>query len=212
MTRIYKLYLFAWLLPYVALVHIAILVVTLRLIRRARLSGKLALVLFHADGVGGLGFVPGLVTTPIIVTLLMGAVPTAAAFEVHRALDITPLVGLTIIVLSVCIAYIIPILFLRSDIIAMKRQMIAKLRVLQQAYYLRIIEDRELNFETLRNGNEAFSYFDKVRTAVQSISDYPHLKRIIGCIGLALTPSVMTLAVKLCEDLIPVVRPILRRP
>ena len=78
-TRIYKLYLFCWLLPYIALVHIAILMAVLRVVRRARLLGIVELQPFAADGVGGLGFIPPLVSSPVIVTLLLSTIAVAAA-------------------------------------------------------------------------------------------------------------------------------------
>lgn len=211
-TRIYKLYLFGWLLPYIAVIHVAILVVTLRLIRQARISGRLKLILFHPDGVGGLGFVPSLVTTPIIVTLLVASISTAAAFEVHRAVDVTPLMGLTIIIISTAIAYIVPALFLRSDIVALKREMIGRLRLLQQTYYSKIIDGQDTDFETLRKGNEALDYFEKVCTRVQAISSYPHLKRLLRYIGLALTPSIISLALKFYENVVPIIGPVLKKP
>jgi len=198
-TRIYKLYLFAWFLPYIALVHVAILVVTLRLIRRARIQGKLKLVPFHEDGVGGLGFLPGLITTPIIVTILIGSVSTAAAFEVHRAADVTPMIGLAIIVGGALLAYGLPILVLRADIVAVKHEMIGRIRTLQQEYYTRIIELRHLDPETLRNGKEAQDYFENICAVVRSISQYPHLKRLIGYVGLAMTPSIISFAIKVYE-------------
>jgi hypothetical protein len=210
-TRVYKFYLLVWLLPYVAMIHISILVVTLRLIRRARLSGKLKLIPFHPDGFGGLGFMPGLVTTPIIVTLLMSSVSTAAAFEVHRAADVTPLMGLAVVVISVGIAYIVPILFLRADIISMKREAIKKLRLLQQSHYSKIIEDQNLDSEKLSNGNEALDYFEKVCSRIQSISNYPHLGRILRYAGLSLVPSIISLILKV-YDVVPLISPILKRP
>jgi hypothetical protein len=149
-TRVYRLYMFGWLIPYVALIHIGILLVTLRLIRKPRLKGSLKLVPFHPDGVGGLGFVPSLVTAPIIVTALFSSVSTAAAFEVHRAADITPMMGLAIVLITTVIAYLIPILFLRADIVALKRETIRRLRNLQQAYYSKIAESEMMDFETLK--------------------------------------------------------------
>ena len=209
-TRAYKLYLFGWLLPYIALIHTGILVVILRLIRQARLAGSLKLVPFHADGVSGLGFVPGLVTAPIIVTLLMGAIPTAAAFEVHRAADVTPLMGLAVLLGSTAVAYVVPISFLRTDIVALKTETLARLRLLQQTYYSEIVEDQNIDVDTLRNGNEALEYFEKIYAKVESISNYPHLRRVLKYVGIAATPTFLSLALKVGEKRIPLVTPLLR--
>jgi hypothetical protein len=210
-TRVYKFYLLVWLLPYIAMVHISILSVTLRLIRRARLSGKLKLIPFHPDGFGGLGFMPSLVTIPIIVTLLMSSASTAAAFEVHRAADVTPLMGLAVVIISVGVAYIVPILFLRADITSMKRETIEKLRLLQQSYYSKIIDDQNLDFEKLSKGNEALDYFEKVCGKIQSISNYPHLGRLLRYAGLSLIPSVISVILKV-YDIAPIIGPILKKP
>lgn len=212
LTRVYKLYMLGWFLPYIGMVHVGILVVVLRVIRRARVSGKLKLIPFHHDGVGGLGFVPGLVTTPIIVTVLVSSVSTAAAFEVHRAADVTPIMGLTIIILATGIAYVIPILVLRADIVAMKQEAIEKLRLLQQTYYSKIVDGGKIDFEKVRNGNEALDYFEKVCARIQAISNYPHLKRLLGYMALAITPSIATLIIKSFEDVAPIIRPLLRKP
>lgn len=209
LTRVYKLYLFCWLLPYIALVHAAILIITLRLVRQARLAGRFKLDPFHPDGVGGLGFVPGLITTPIIVAVLMISLPTAAAFEVHRAADVTPLIGLTIMVAWTGIAYVVPILYLRSDIVATKRATIKKLRQLQQACYSEIVASNNLDYEKVKDGNDALEYFEKICDKVSSISNYPHLKRLIGYLGLALTPSAISFTV---NYIVPFIRPLLQKP
>lgn len=212
LTRVYKLYLFGWLLPYLAIVQMAILFVVLRLIRSARLSGKLKLIPFHPDGVGGLGFIPSVVTTPIIVALLMSAIPTAAAFQVHRAADPTPVMGLAIILAFAGIAYIVPILYLRSDILAVKHEMLGRLRELQQEYYCRMTEPDELDFETLKQSNQALEYYDNLCARVQAISNYPHLKRLLRYVGLALTPSIILFTLKLYEGVLPIIGPVLRKP
>jgi hypothetical protein len=212
LTRVYRLYMLCWLLPYIGMVHIAILTVVLRLIRQARISGKLKLILFHPDGVGGLGFVPGLVTTPIVVTVLVSSISTAAAFEVHRAADVTPIMGLSVIVLATLIAYVIPIFILRTDILAMKRSTIEKLRLLQQAYYTKIVESEEIDFEKVRKGNEALDYFEKVCRRIQGISNFPHLKRVLGYLALAITPSIASLIIKSLQDVAPIIRPLLKKP
>lgn len=208
-TRLFKLYLLVWLLPFVALVHVALITVTLRLIRAARLRGTLKLAPFHSDGAGGLGFVPGLVTTPAIVTLLIVSLPLAAAFQVHRAADVTPIMGLAVVLSVVGIAYVLPILYLRTDIVAMKRELLARLRALQDNYYQKIVGGSGVRASALREGNDALDYFDKVCLRVESISDYPHLQRLMSYAGVALMPSALSMLLRLYDQLNPVVRPLL---
>jgi hypothetical protein len=206
-TRVYKLYLFVWLLPYIALLHVAILTVALRLIRVARLSGKLKLLPFHPDGVGGLGFFPRLVTRPLIVAVMFGTVPTAAAFYIHRAADVTPLMGLSTILLATGIAYFVPILALRADIVATKRAMVEKLRWLQQASFSHVFESQKPDFEMLKSGNESIDCFERLCAAIKNISNYPHLRRLVGLVTLAMTPTVSALIGKLYLNLVPVIHP-----
>ncbi|MDT4896719.1 MAG: hypothetical protein QOH25_1796 [Acidobacteriota bacterium] len=209
-TRAYKLYLYGWLLPYIAMIQVAILVVTLRLVRRARLSGKLKLFPFHHDGAGGLGFVASIISTPIIATLIVGSLSITVAFLVHRTADVTPLMGLIILIIWTVTAYFIPTLFLRSDIVAMKREVLEKLRTLQQKNYSRIIESHGVDLETLSKGKEALDYYDNVWEKIQKIPNYPHLKRLVRALGFAVTTTTISVALKLM-DLVPVVGRLLKK-
>lgn len=208
-TRAYKLYLFAWLLPYIAMIYVAILIATLRFIKRARTDGKLILLPFHPDGVGGLGFVTSLISTPIVVTLIVGSLGITVAFLVHRTADVMPLIGLVVLFTWAFIAYFLPILFLRSDIVAMKRAMLEKLRTLQQANYSQIIDSHGMDVEMLGKGKEALDYFDNVCAKVQALSNYPHLKRVISALGFAATTSTFSMALKFF-DLAPKVNDLLK--
>lgn len=210
-TRVYKLYLFGWLLPYIGMIQGAILVVMLRLVRRARRAGKLKLLPFHPDGVGGLDFIASIISMPIIATLIVGSLSTAIAFLVHRAADVTPLLGLTVLIIWAVIAYFVPVLFLRSDIIAMKREALKKPRALQQANYSRVTESHGADLEMLSKGKEALEYFDSVCEKIQAISNYPHLKRLIGWIGFALTTSTIPTILKLL-DTVPTIGRMLKSP
>ena len=74
---------------------------------------------------------------------------------------------------------------------------------MSQDYYSAIVEEKEVDIETLRRGNEALDYFEKICKRVEGISNYPHLTRLLRYIGLALTPSVVSLALKLYEHFRP---------
>lgn len=211
-TRVYKVYLFVVVLPYLAMIHIGILFAILRLVRRSRLSGKLRLLPFHPDGLGGLGFVAGLISKPIILTLVIGIATTAGAFLIHRAANITPVVGLMMVVNWALLTYIVPILFLRADIAALKKQMIEKVRSLQQANYSKVFENGASEFKVLRKEKDALEYFDKVCERVQSISNYPHWKRLIGFAGLAATSSLIGFLFNTLVGFYPALTRVLRKP
>lgn len=196
-TRLYKFYLFVWLLPHIAMLQVAILVTLLRLVRRARLAGKLKLFPFHPDGVGGFGFVASLVSTPVIVTLMIGSIPTAAAFYVHRAADVTPLIGLGVLVGWALAAYLIPILFTRSDIVATKRETLEKLASYEEENYSRLIKGKVSDPAEWKTRMEALDCFDRVCVKVKSISNYPHLRRLLSYVSLAMTPSLVSIGIKL---------------
>lgn len=208
-TRGYKFYLYVWLLPYIGLIHISMLVSLLRIIRKRRMSDCIKLQPFHPDNAGGFGFLPGLITTPIIVTLLICSFPLAGAFKVHQAFDITPMIGAGIICSGAFIAYIIPILYLRKDIVALKKNTLEKIRVLQQRYYISIMEE-EIDIEALKGGGEALDYFDKIHKRVDSISNYPHFARLFRYIGLAMSPSFFLLVLKSYQTFGPALIPLLK--
>jgi hypothetical protein len=211
-TRLYKSYLFIWFLPYIALLHAGVLIETLKLIRRRRIDGTLKLQPFHPDEVGGLGFVPGLVTTPIAVTLLAGSLPLAGAFEVHRAIDVTPMMGTAILVFGGLVAYLIPIMCLRTDIIAMKRNTVEALRSIQADYYAKVMTTNDADPDVLHRGLEALDYFDRICVRVNAISNYPHLRRLLKTIGLAFTPSAIVVVSKLSASLASFIVSALRHP
>jgi hypothetical protein len=191
-TRFYKAYLFIVLLPYLALVHTAILASTLRIIRNSRIAGHLRLLPFHPDRSGGLSFVAGLISKPIILTLLVGGGTTAGALLVHRAVNLTPAFGIGLLLTWAILAYIVPILFLRMDIVSMKRELIKKIRRAQQIRYLKVLDGQPLESRVLEDENEALEYFDRVCNRIDGISSFPHWKRLFGSLSLALTPSLIT--------------------
>jgi hypothetical protein len=209
-TRIYKLYLFGWLLPYLGMIQIAIIVVTLRFVRHARKNGKLKLFPFHPDGVGGLGFVASLISTPVIITVVVGALATSIVFFAHHGVATTPLIALAILIGWILTAYFIPIVFLRSDIVALKKDALNKLRRLQQENYSQITVNHPQDLEMLGKGKEALDYFDKVCTNIQEISDYPHLKRLLSLFSLSMIPSLVQIAIKLYQNAGPIFGPLLK--
>jgi hypothetical protein len=210
-TRVYKAYLFVWLLPYASLIHAAVLSSALTIIRERRLAGTLKLQPFHPDAVGGLGYIPSLITTPIVVTLLVASLPLAGAFYIHRAFELTPLMGATIVLAGAIIAYAVPIFRLRTDIIALKRETVEKLRSLEQEYYSSVVEKRTHEFASIRLGNEALDYFDKLSSRVEAISNYPHLHRVLKYLGVTFTPSLLSFIWKAYPIFSPVIIPFLKR-
>ena len=211
-TRIYKGYLLMVLIPYLALVYTAILVAMLGVVREARLSGKLKLLPFHPDKVGGLNVVASLISKPIILTLVVGAGTTAGAFAVHRAMDVTPTGGLITLLGWALLTYLIPILVLRTDIVAMKRDLITRIRQTQQSKYSSVLEGTPVEFKVLEEEHEAFEYFDLVCSKIESISTVPHWKRLFAFIGLAATPSLITFVLKNALTLAPITSRALGQP
>jgi len=211
-TRVYKLYLFSWLLPYIPQVHVGILLVVLKAVRRARLAGTLKLNPFCPDGVGGLGFIPPLVTSPILMALVMCSVALAGAFEVHRKLDVTPSIGLAVLLGLSLGAYFVPTMYLRRDIVALKRTTFEKLLELQQEQYARIVDGLDTDTETLSRANEALDYFEKVRERVEKIPTLPHLKRVLNVVGIAITPSALSICVSIYDRLNPILLHLPQKP
>ena len=211
-TRVYKFYLFVWLLPFAAFLHVGILTIGLRIIRKARNVGTLKLLPFHPDGVGGLGFVAELVTRPLLVAAALSALPTAAAFYVHREADVTPLMGLAVSVLGVTVAYLVPILMLRSDIVATKSAMLEKLRWMQQSKFAQIFESQKLDSKIVQTENANIEGIEKLCLAIKGVSNYPHLKRLFAIITLAMTPMISSLLGKIYEGCQPFIHHLITSP
>jgi len=202
-TRLYKLYLYGALLPYIALVHIAILTALLRLVRKARTSSTFSLIPFHQDGAGGLGFIASLISTPIIIGLLCAALPSAMAVWVHKELDLTPVLALASLLGFAITAYLIPMFVLRQDIVALKRRLISQLRARQQKEYKAISENERLDLATMTMASESLSYFDRVCSRVEAIPNFPHWKQLLRYTALTITPSALSLGLKIAETLVP---------
>ena len=144
--------------------------------------------------------------------LLSAALPMAAAFDVHRALDTTPLIGLSVILAAILSAYVFPMLFLRADIRAMKIALIRQLRMAEQSYYEKVLENNPPNEESLNAAKTATEYFDRVCTRVEAISAFPHFRQVIAIAGISLTPSAISLIFKISGQIGPFIRPLLAKP
>jgi hypothetical protein len=192
-TRVYKLYLFGWLLPYVALIHIAIVTSALRVVRSARLAGKARLLPLHADGIGGLGVIPALITNPLLTTICVASLPMAGVIWIHRAAGVTPFIGAGVIIAGLLCAYVAPTLYLRTDLVVLKHRLIAKLRATQEAFDTLVADPGNCDAATLSMSNDALTYFDKMCDKVNAIPNYPQFTRLVKVTGAALTPSALSI-------------------
>lgn len=165
---------------------------TLRLVRQGRIKRTLRIEPFHPDGSGGLGFVPGLITTPIVITLLMCTPAMLAVLMVHRDFAPTPAMGLTFLGLAAAFAYGVPIWSLRKDIRALKHQSIEEIATLQEARYRDAFLKRPLQAARLQDHGDVLEHLDKVRLRIEAVSEYPHLKRVLGYMGLVSVPAVFS--------------------
>ena len=119
--------------------------------------------------------------------------------------------GLATLILTTGIAYFVPILSLRADIVAAKQAILERLRWLQQERFSQIVDRDSLDFETLRIGNESIDFVEKLCKAIRGISNYPHLKRLIGYVTLAMSPLAAPLIGKVYHELERIIHPLLTR-
>lgn len=209
-TRALKLYLFFWLFPYIALANCAILSSSLNQIRVARSEGRLKLLPYHCDGAGGLGFFPFLVTRPLIVGAFFGSISLASAFYVHQAVDVTPVMGFIILIAIVFVAYAIPIVALRKEIILTKQSMIERLRLSQQTAFSDIYDRLSPDLMSLKETDETIKCLDNFCQSINLITNYPHLKRFITWLTFATMPAVYSLLCKIFNSLIPIIQPMIK--
>lgn len=192
LTRLYKVYLYCWFLPYAALLHAGVLWTVLRVIRRARVEERLVLLPFHRDRSGGLGFIPSLVTSPIVSTLLLTSIATGAAFWVHKAFDFTPMIGIALVAFGASVGYVLPMTYLRSDIVAVKARATDILRARQQTAFAQLMEPSGCDPASVRTASETVSQIDGLCDRITRISNYPHLGRFAGSAGLAMMPAILS--------------------
>ena len=109
----------------------------------------------------------------------------------------TPAMGLAILLGSALGAYIVPIVFLRREIVELKRTTLKRLWNLQENQYAQIAHGAEAHPTVFARANEALEYFDKARRRVDDIPNYPHISRILKTLGIAITPSLISIGLSL---------------
>jgi hypothetical protein len=142
---------------------------------------------------GGLGVIPALITDPIVATLFVASLPMAGVIWVHRGAGVTPFIGASVIVAGLFCAYVIPTLYLGTDLIILKRRLLEKLRAAQEAYDPVAGNLGASSAVTLATSNEALTYFDKMCEKVNTIPNYPQFTRLAKATGIALTPSALSI-------------------
>jgi len=193
LTRLYKFYLFVLFLPKIVLLYVGLIGGLIAKLHLLKNEGRLKLRPFSQDGVGGYSFVPSLITRPIVPAVLIASLPNFAAFYVHGGLSVTPIMGATIISTILLASYGIPILFFRYVISQLKADQINKLSDVQQDQFDAILVEptgKQIQSDRAREG---FAFRDLLITRIKSVSEYPHLRRILGLLVFVYSPTALSL-------------------
>ena len=149
---------------------------------------------FHSDKVGGFGFFPILVTRPIFPSVVVVAIPNVSAFFVHREADITPLMGAALIITVFLVLYFAPILMLRSDLATLKRRTLDQMREIQQKNFETFTRGTQMDISQLHQANESLQYFEAISSEIRTMSNYPHLRRLLGLLAVVYSPAFVAIA------------------
>lgn len=191
-SRFYKFYLFALLLP--SLVHIFAGVVwtNIKVIRRLQRRGKLRLAPFNQDGCGGFKFLMGIVLTPTVSALLLSGLASFGVIYTHRTLDASTVYGIVIQIGILLVFYVTPTFLFRSALINVKQRARKEVHERQAAYYEEILQGR-LHGSNLRDAHEYLRYFSDISMKIDKISNWPHLTTMGKIFGISISPAVISI-------------------
>jgi hypothetical protein len=192
-TRLYKFYTHALLAPSLIHVFSGIMWVYIVALKRMISRGEIRILPFNVDRCGGFGFVSNLLLTPVVVALLISGLAFFGNAYTHKQIDISTIQGGLAAVAIVLAFYVVPTFFIRSTIMRLKVEEVQRLYRIQERYYQSILSN-ELQGDQLRDAREYLSYFSDVISRIDRIPNWPHLAKVFGALGFALSPAILAAA------------------
>lgn len=194
-TRLYKFYVFVLLIPRLVQITAGFVFSILDAIGEAIPVREVALLPFDPDRVGGFGFVPDLVTAPVIPTLLISAIPVAGAMTVHGSVAWSPSLGVISMMTALLSLWVVPASSLASYLGTLRDQALGDLGRTQHAILKRITSASEATAVEMDEARSALEYFNAVEDRIRGLSRVPHLRRVVIAIAVAWSPHVFAMIV-----------------
>lgn len=195
-SRVYKFYIHALLLPSIVHIFTGIFLTNINAIKRLCKQKEIRLALFSPDKCGGFRFLADLTLSPTISALLVSGLAFFGVVYTHRALDISTVTGILIQAIILVVFYVAPTFILRSVVVRVKKRARREVHSQQEAYYEAILSGR-LQGASLRNAHEYLRYFNDITTAIDKIPNWPHLAKVSKVFGISISPAVITLIVNM---------------
>ena len=192
-TRLYKFYTHALLTP--TLVHIfsGIMWVYIVALRRMLSRAEIRILPFNVDRCGGFAFASDLILSPVVAALLISGLAFFGNAYTHKQIDISTIQGGSAAIAIVLAFYVLPTFFIRSTILRLKAEEVQRLYRIQERYYQSILSN-ELRGDQLHDAHEYLSYFSDVMSRIDRIPNWPHVAKVFGALGFALSPAIIAAA------------------
>jgi hypothetical protein len=189
-TRIFKFYIDALLLPSIIHIFAGIVWFHASFLRGLVQSRAIGISPFSADRCGGMAFLADLVLSPTITALIVSGLAFFGVMYTHRAVDVSTATGILVELAVLVIFYVIPTALIRDAVRGLKDLEVSEITELQKAYYAEIREGR-LHGEALREAHEYTQYLDEIIQKIDRVPKWPHLAKVFGTFGLAVTPALV---------------------
>jgi hypothetical protein len=190
-TRIYKFYTHALLAPSMIHIFSGIIWFNIIALRRLMTRREIHIVPFSADRCGGVGFVSDLILTPVMTAVLISGLAFFGTAYTHKQVDVSTVQGAAAAASIILGFYVLPTFFIRATIKKLKLEEIERLYGAQEQYYEGVATN-SLRGDALREAHEYLKYFDEVVSKIDKIPNWPHLAKIFGALGIALTPTIIS--------------------
>ncbi|NDV23809.1 hypothetical protein [Desulfovibrio sp. JC022] len=199
-TRINKFYMHALLLPSILHIFGGIVYTQLKYLRLKSINDQLRISPFDPDGCGGLAFLADLIMSPTIFAIMLSGGAYYGVIYTHRTIDISTAMGSLVIGFVFVAFYFLPTMQLRKAIILLRNKE-NKIIHEQQNYYYNLLLERKLYGDKLNEALNYIEYFDKTGDKINRLPLWPHISRIVGTIGVAVTLPLATNSINLLISL-----------
>jgi hypothetical protein len=197
-TRVFKFYMDALLLPSIAHIFAGIIWSNGVAIDKLMKRNAVRIAPFSADHCGGFAFLSDLILSPAVTALLISGLAFFGDVYTHRALYVSTLMGLVVVLSVLTFSYIIPTLFIRTALSKLKEVERREIYARQEIFYRQVLL-RNLKGAELRDAAEYLRYFDEAIKKIDDIRNWPHLSKISGAFGFAVIPTLISPALSLAS-------------
>ena len=196
---VYKFYMHALLLPSVLHIFAGIVWYHASFLRKLVREKSIRILPFSPDHCGGIAFLADLALSPTITALILSGLAFFGVVYTHRTLDISTAIGIIVQLAVLAIFYGIPTALLRGAIRRLKLSEVSEINERQRKYYIDISEGR-LRGQALRDAHEYTLYLDEIVKKIDRIPAWPHLYKVFGTLGLAITPALVLSSLNLLSQ------------